>query len=174
MKTSPVSIPTTHDHFIVYDTARFGKGIKAKRDLPSSELLLQVTGPIISYQDTLRLKEKESYCLQVGDDRYILPDSPFYIFNHSCDPNCGINQQLQLMTIRPVKMGEPLCWDYSTSMLERGWKLECSCGARMCRKVIDDFDTLQVPLQEYYLDLDIVLPYIAMRKKQQLDMNSKR
>ena len=159
------SAATDFTDFTIYDTARFGKGVKAKRDLPSSQILLQVQGPIITYQDTLALGDKESFCLQVGDDRYIFPDYPFFVFNHSCEPNCGINQNLQLKTIRPVRAGEPLCWDYSTSMLERGWKLACSCGARNCRHLINDFDTLPLALQEYYMDLNIVLPYLAERWK---------
>lgn len=164
MKTKSVVSPEVFGNFFVYDTGRLGKGIKAKRDLGAAEILLQVSGPLISYADTVALQEQESYCLQVGDGKYIFPGYPFYLFNHSCDPNCGINHELQLVTIRPVKRGEPLCWDYSTSMLERGWKLQCACGARTCRGVVNDFDTLPTALQEYYSDLNIVLPFIARLK----------
>lgn len=137
-----------------------GNGVRANRPMNEHELVCNISGPTITYVETLELKDKESYCLQVDNDLYIKPDFPFYYFNHSCDPNCGINQDLQLITIRPVAQGEELSWDYSTSMLERDWKLHCSCGSVNCRKTITDFDLLPEELRRHYTQLKIVMPFI--------------
>ena len=137
-----------------------GKAVKAKHNLAKDTVLVNISGPTMNYWETLAMGKKESYCLQVEKDSYIRPAYPFYLFNHSCNPNCGINASLQLITTRDIVSGEELTWDYSTSMLERGWTLNCSCGDPACRKVIRDFDLLPKQLQQYYLDKGIVLPFI--------------
>lgn len=134
--------------------------VVAEKDLPADTLLCRFWGPLISYSDTKNLNQKESYALQVSPDSYRLLDPPYRYFNHSCEPNCGLNPALDLVVIKPVKAGEELCWDYSTSMLERDWKMTCRCGKATCRKVIGDFDRLPAPLQEFYISLNIVQAYI--------------
>lgn len=155
----------THDdtgqlpHLFIDQTVH-GKGVRARTNLTSGTILVHISGPRVNYWETIALGKKESYCLQVGLSNYIKPLFPFFLFNHSCVPNCGINEQLQLITLRDMPAGEELTWDYSTSMLERGWTLNCSCGQTNCRQVITDFDLLPKSLQKHYLDNGIVLPFI--------------
>ena len=59
---------------------------------PVGEILSNICGPTVTYSETLAMGAKESYCLQVDIDKYIRPAFPFYLFNHSCEPNCGINE----------------------------------------------------------------------------------
>ena len=146
--------------YLTIDDTEHGKAVKAKTDLEAGTKLVDISGPLVSYKDTRVPGDKESYFLQVDLDKYIKPAFPFYLFNHSCAPNCGINEYLQLFCLRDIKAGEELQWDYSTSMLERGWTLDCDCGQPHCRKLITDFDLLPRHLQMKYLDMQIVLPYI--------------
>lgn len=143
--------------------------IVAEKDLPADTLLCRFWGPLISYSDTKSLNQKESYALQVSPDTYRLLDPPYRYFNHSCEPNCGLTPALDLIIIRPVKQGEELCWDYSTSMLERDWNMTCHCGKTLCRKVIGDFDRLPAPLQQFYISLNCVQAFIlqALSRKVQ-------
>lgn len=136
-----------------------GKGIKATKDLPGETVLCKISGALIDYRDTLDMGNKESYALQVGVNKYLRPDYPFFLFNHSCDPNCGI-RDMKIVTLRNIAPLEELKWDYSTSMLERGWEMKCSCGAKNCRGCIRDFDKLPTGTQERYVELGIVMPYI--------------
>ena len=142
------------------ETSQQERKVVAKKDLPADTLLCRFWGPLISYSDTKTLNQKESYALQVSPDAYRLLDPPYRYFNHSCEPNCGLNPALDLVVIKPVREGEELCWDYSTSMLERDWNMECRCGKAQCRKVIGDFDRLPPSLQEFYISLNIVQAYI--------------
>lgn len=151
--------PGRLQHLLIDETVQ-GKGVRAANDMGSSQLLIHINGPSAGYPETLVMGNKESYCLQVGVNKYVKPEFPFYLFNHSCDPNCGINEFMQLVTIRNIRSGEELCWDYSTSMLERARTLNCSCGAPCCRKSITDFDLLPRELQYYYLNKEIVMPFI--------------
>lgn len=145
-----------------------GRKVIARKDLAPDTLLCRFWGPLISYSDTKSLNQKESYALQVSPDSYRLLDPPYRYFNHSCEPNCGLNPALDLVVINPVKEGEELCWDYSTSMLERNWHAACHCGNALCRKVIGDFDGLPPSLQEVYISLNIVQAYILKAISQKL------
>jgi SET domain-containing protein len=64
--------------------------------------------------------------------------------NHSCAPNCeAVDQEGRIFieTIRPVRPGEELCYDYNlqldephTAVAKR--KYACHCGARRCRRTL--------------------------------------
>jgi hypothetical protein len=140
--------------------SEFGKGLFATRNIPISTSVCSIKGQHISFKETLLLGEKESHCIQIRINEYIFCEPPFLYSNHSCTPNCGINANLELFTLTDINIGEELFWDYSTSMLERHWTMNCSCGSKNCRKLITDFDLLPLELQEDYLRMNIVLPFI--------------
>ncbi len=135
--------------------------VLAKKDLMPDTVLCRFWGPLVAYRDTKSLGHKESYALQVSSNSYRLLDPPYRYFNHSCEPNCGLTPALDLVVIKPIKEGEELCWDYSTSMLERDWQMPCSCGKPGCRKKIGDFDKLPESLQEFYMNLNVVQAFIV-------------
>lgn len=144
--------------------SKFGKGLFASVDIPKNTVITRVTGRPMNFADTVALKEKESHTLQTGIDQYILCDPPFLYSNHSCEPNCGLTPNLELKTLRNIRQGEELLWDYSTSMLERHWTMKCNCGSAGCRGLITDFDLLPEQLQQKYIRLNIVLPFIVERE----------
>ena len=150
-------------------SSKFGKGLFASHPIPANTLLCSVTGSLLTFKETLLLGTRESHCLQIEKDQYILCNPPFLFSNHSCNPNCAINNQLQLYTIKNIAIDQELQWDYSTSMLERHWTMQCYCGANNCRNIITDFDLLPKDLQYEYLKRNVVLPFIV----QQLQTTSK-
>ncbi len=137
------------------------KKVVADVNIPAATTLCNFNGPVIDYDITKGLGKKESYALQVGKDTYYLLDPPFRYFNHSCEPNCGLTPDLQLVSIRSIESLEELTYDYSTTMLERDWQMKCKCGKPGCRKIITDFDKLPTDLQKKYLGLNIVQEYIV-------------
>ena len=147
--------------------SKFGKGIFAARNLSPGDVLMRITGTPLTFADTVALGSNESHSMQIGLHDYILVQPPFLYSNHSCDPNCGINEHLELIAIRPVSKGEELTWDYSTSMLERHWTMKCHCGATRCRGIVKDFDRLPKAIQDEYLQQKIVLSFIvhALQKR---------
>jgi SET domain-containing protein len=149
-----------HASLLAIRKSKFGRGLFAKANIAAGTLLCTVTGRLLTFQQTLELNENESYGLQIGPDSYILCEPPFLYSNHSCTPNCALNAQLQMFTLCDIKKDGELYWDYSTSMLERHWTMPCLCGATNCRKVITDFDLLPEQLQSYYINKEIVLPFI--------------
>ena len=149
------------EELITVKESKFGKGIFATRHIPQGSVIIAINGEKLNFSDSLDLGDRESYCLQVGLNKYIIPESPFLYSNHSCDPNSGINSKLELFALRSVAEGEELLWDYLSSMLERHWTMRCRCGSPSCREVITDFDLLPRDTQERYRRLGIVLPFIV-------------
>jgi uncharacterized protein len=143
--------------------SKFGRGLFAIRDIEPGTILCKATAKKdeLTLDQTILLNEKESHTLQIDFDKYILCEPPFLYSNHSCNPNCAINGDLELFALKQIKAGKELFWDYSTSMLERHWTMKCSCGEKNCREIITDFDLLPKRKQEKYLELNIVLPFIA-------------
>jgi len=77
--------------------------------------------------------------LQVGPDLWLCSDGsvPDDMVNHSCDPNAGFSDgEPVLHALRDIASGEEICWDYSTSISEPGWFLECCCGSARCRGIV--------------------------------------
>jgi uncharacterized protein len=151
--------------FIEINLSGFGRGLFAKRSISANTIICGITGPELDFNATLLLGERESHCLQTGINKYILCDPPFLYSNHSCHPNCAINGELFFYTIKEIKKGEELVWDYSTSMLERHWQMNCSCGYPGCRKIIKDFDLLPEMVQQHYIKIQIVMPFILEAKR---------
>ena len=148
--------------------SKFGKGLFAVKNIAAGTILCKISGKELDFATTVALKQKESHALQIDFDKYILCEPPFLFSNHSCNPNCGINENLEMFALKNINEGEELLWDYSTSMLERHWTMECACGEKECRKIVTDFDLLPPEIQIKYLQQNIVLPYIAFFLQQQL------
>src|SRR6267378_7592730 len=143
------------------DRCRFGKGLFAARKISRGTIITRLRkGTPFHFQDTLLMGTKESHSLQIGPEEYIMCPTPFLYANHSCDPNGGLNLNLEMAALRDIAPGEEICWDYSTSMLERSWEMICHCGSPQCRGIIRDFDLLPVHVQSKYLQLQAVLPFI--------------
>jgi uncharacterized protein len=145
---------------VIIKSSKHGHGIFTTETIPAGHSILNITGHALSFEETLHMGDEQCYALQTGINKYVIPNMPFLYSNHSCQPNCGINGKLQLVALRKIEAGEELLWDYSTSMLERHWTMECHCGLPECRHVIKDFDLLPHKLQQSYLDRHIVLPFI--------------
>jgi uncharacterized protein len=137
-----------------------GKGVFANTAISNGIVITSVRGQHVTFEDTTTLGYRESFCVQIDLKDYVLPNPPFYLVNHSCEPNCGLNANLELVTLRTIAKDEEVTWDYSTSMLERHWTMKCECGSQRCRGAVTDFDLLPPEVQRFYLDRKLVLPFI--------------
>jgi hypothetical protein len=147
--------------------SKFGRGLFAVKDLPAHTAVSTINGPLLSFADTILLGERESHAMQIDTDKYILCDPPFLFSNHSCEPNCAVNEDLIFYTLRAIRKNEELLWDYSTSMMERHWQMQCNCDAPICRKIIKDFDLLPPSVQQKYINMNIVLPFVLLNRSYQ-------
>lgn len=147
-------------HLVVVAVGRLGKKVMAAREIHNGDHIMHFTGHPLSFAETKKTKE-ESFNLQIGQDQYLYLDEPYRLINHSCDPSCGVTPGLDLVALRDIRKGEELTYDYSTTMLENSWTMQCSCGSPRCRKEVRDFTTLPKHLQHYYLGRHVVQGFIA-------------
>lgn len=65
--------------------------------------------------------------------------------NHSCDPNCDISDQWEIITNRPIKKGQELTTSYDAFVHNfpwpQTWNFECKCEADNCKKLINKYRT---------------------------------
>ena len=78
-------------------------------------------------------------------------DARSRVVNHSCSPNAGLRSNRILVALRNIGCGEEICYDYSTTMSEGRWTMQCRCGHLNCRSTVGDFHDLPTPRQQHYL-----------------------
>ena len=129
--------------FELRDSGTHGLGVYALRALPAGIPLFAMGGPTRRGHE-LAPGER---ALQVGEDLWIVEDAaanhPENFLNHHCAPNMGfVEGDLVLWSLRPIRAGEELTWDYSSSIDEAGWYLDCGCGHVNCRGRVVGFHAL--------------------------------
>ncbi len=131
----------------------YGKALVATRDLPAGTIVQQFRGDVIPYSEVP--PEKKNYVICVGDkqeDKWIASDTDAIRANHSCDPNCRIDDSLNLVTIRNVRQNEELTFSYNLLdeneddpeyFWDNTWNFECKCGAVNCQGYINRYVSLE-------------------------------
>lgn len=138
-----------------------GLGVFANRDLHPGEPIMCVSGPIIDFAETKRRGPRECMAIQVGRDRYIDTRAPAVYVNHSCEPNAGIRDDHQMVALTLIPKGREIRFDYSTTMQEHSFTMQCLCGAPSCRGIVRDFSTLPRKTRDRYLRMRIVMSFIV-------------
>jgi hypothetical protein len=138
-----------------------GLGLFAALDIPANQVVLIFTGELLELDEVLASGRDECYPLQVGPTTYLDLDARSRIVNHSCAPNAGIRSDRILVALREIRAGEEICYDYSTTMSERRWTMDCACRAPGCRGTVGDFHELPIDLQQHYLRHGVVQSFIV-------------
>jgi uncharacterized protein len=130
-----------------------GQGLFAREDIPAGEQLFTITGRFIDHNYAQDFSHRGPNWIGAGANRWIIPDndSPVIYMNHSCKPNCYINEEFGIVAAVPLRAGEELFLDYSTTEIDPYWELDCVCNLENCRKKIRAFQHLPKSLQLKYL-----------------------
>jgi len=154
------------NNLIVKASSIAGSGVFAEKDFKAGELIHVMQGKLGTLEEMIELvnqgKEEPSDPLGVDDEVYLDLDELSRSFNHSCDPNAYIRGKYDLVAMRDIKTGEEINYDYSTTMNDNAkkiaasgrtvWTEKCHCGAKICRGIIDQFKTLPIERQRYYVE----------------------
>jgi hypothetical protein len=140
-----------------------GLGLFAARPFAEGETLLQFTGALLTLEQVIAMGEAQANPLQVDDQLYLDIGYPGVYANHSCRPNAGIRDDVWLVALEPISPGQEIFWDYSTSMWEDYWVMDCQCGEPGCRRQIGDFPSLPTWQQWEYLSRGFVQQFIRRR-----------
>ena len=76
-------------------------------------------------------------CINIKDNLWLYPykNSCGWNLNHSCNPN-SFSKGKFIYAFRNIKSGEEITIDYSTTNIDKKWKMNCHCKSKNCRKVI--------------------------------------
>lgn len=159
----------TMNDLILKPTSK-GNGVFANRNFKKGEFIIQFSGKTYSKSEYKTLiNHSNNHFLQIDSETFIGPSGNLDdLINHSCNPNCGViytEKEIRLYSIQKIKKGEEICFDYSTTMAEDFWEMECLCGSHKCRKVIRDFRHLPRKLKEKYISLGIVPAFVHRKIK---------
>ncbi len=112
-----------------------GRGLFAAEAIPRGQEIVKFTGWEAHGADL----DDAWMAMQIGPDLWLCShgEAADDCSNHSCDPNAGFTTGAPtLFALRDIAVGEEICWDYSTSISEAGWSLQCRCGTKHCRGAV--------------------------------------
>jgi uncharacterized protein len=131
-----------------------GVGAFATRKIRKGTRLIEYTGERITsaeadrrYPDDESQARHHTFLFAIDDDVVIdaaVDGNEARFINHSCAPNCDAvidDARIWIETIRDIKPGEELAYDYAFVLEERHTpaakrRYPCSCGAPTCRGTI--------------------------------------
>jgi hypothetical protein len=131
-----------------------GRGVYTTRPFKKGERVSVWGGDILNRDQLAQCSaEHQMHAVQVEEGLYIVPHGAAEVgdfFNHSCDPNVGIQGQIMLCAMRDIEPGEELCFDYATTDSSDYDEFPCSCGAKGCRGVVRGDDWKRPDVQAKY------------------------
>ncbi len=162
-----------NDSLLIKQT-KHGKGVFATRDFSSGEIIIPFKGKLFTRAELPKHYDQvEDHYVQIGEDRYLGPSGDVDdFFNHSCVPNSGLvisGKKTSLGAIKKIDKGDEVTWDYSTTMAEDEWEMDCKCGSKQCRGRIRDFKYLPATIQKRYVKLGIVPKYVLKSCQSSMD-----
>mmetsp|Transcript_4976 Transcript_4976/g.7725 ORF Transcript_4976/g.7725 Transcript_4976/m.7725 type:complete len:149 (-) Transcript_4976:56-502(-) len=137
----------------------YGKGLIASRDCEPGEVVAVWHGRVVDkYEDVPEESIIYTLNFRTAEDptyRWLIPHCDAMYVNHSCKPNCTIDDEQRIVTIRPVKKGEEFTTVYNcgdeSDWWDQRWTFKCRCGAPNCQGDIDRYrrvDKFGNPLPE--------------------------
>jgi SET domain-containing protein len=133
-----------------------GRGLFARGAIAAGEIIAVKGGRIYDSAAFALVREELSPAeIQIEDDLYIAPGSANEIeanilcLNHSCNPNVGVRGQITFVAMRDIPAGAELTIDYAMIDGDPTERMECSCGAQECRKLVtgDDWRVRELQLR---------------------------
>lgn len=127
-----------------------GKGAFARQPIPAGQRLIEYAGERLTpaeadarYPDVPG-ERHHTFLFAIDDDVVIdaaVGGNAARWINHSCDPNCDAvieDGRIWIETIREVRPGEELAYDYAYVLEERHTsaarrRFPCNCGSARCR-----------------------------------------
>jgi hypothetical protein len=153
---------------LVLKNCKHGKGVFTAQTINIGNEVLKFGGSLVRSDELPNpyLAENDYY-LQIGDGIFLGPsgDIDDYV-NHSCCPNTGVlfdSGGIKLVALTSIPEGSEITFDYSTTMDNCRWEMDCGCLSRNCRHKIKNFVELASEIQDQYIQMGIVPDYILQK-----------
>ena len=118
------------------------KGLYASKNIKSGTKIIEYIGKLISKKETETNpkfnNEKDIYLFNLNNKYDLDGDYSWNtarLINHSCNPNCeveGKGLKLWITTIKDIKKGEELSYDYGFGYDVDYKQFPCKCGSQNC------------------------------------------
>jgi SET domain-containing protein len=133
--------------FHIRRSAIHGRGAFATRLIPAGTRLIEYAGERLTPAEAdAKYPDESQYTVLFAVDSDVVIDAAVNgnaarWINHSCDPNCDAvveDGRIWIETIRDVRPGEELAYDYALILKERHTsaakrRFPCHCGTGLCR-----------------------------------------
>ena len=133
--------------------------------IPKGSHIATFGGPIlVAEQFSLQTADVRSRSIQIERGSFVNGPphrEPGDSINHSCEPNCGMRNATQIVTMRDVLKGEELTYDYAMSDTSDYDEFRCGCGTQSCRDTVTGADWKLPDIQARYKGY--FSPYIARK-----------
>ena len=120
-----------------------GYGVYALQPIPQGTLLAMFGGTVVNGDQLENVPDDlQSLSIQVDDDLFLVstvPGSGDY-FNHSCEPNAGLDGRIALVAMRDIEPEEEITFDYATCDSVPYDEFDCMCESPNCRGTVTGDD----------------------------------
>lgn len=137
---------------VIVRESNTGKGVFAATALEGLTRVAQFAGPETPLSEVE--PDQLNYVLRASKDSYLTPVTDARFVNHSCEPNCFIDDDLFIVTRTGLAEGTELTISYNrvseTEANEWGnfwhpaWTFQCKCGSEKCYGLINQYITDEV------------------------------
>jgi len=134
---------------IVRRTLKHGKGVFARVKIPKGMVIAAFDGTIYDHTHEDWNDDLYNHAIQFEKRRWRDSMGIARLVNHSCDPNCGIRDLFKIVAMRDIAAGEEVTWDYGMTE-DHVWRMKCTCGSPLCRKVIGSYRTMPPAIRRKY------------------------
>ena len=139
-------------HIEVFDTSKYGQGLRANATIPKGTFLCEYVGEIITEEKfhermtNLYSKDEHHYTMKLTQNLVIdayRTGSIARFANHSCSPNCEFQkwivdglQRMCMFSLKTIKPGDELTYDYNFQCFNLEAQQPCYCESSKCRGTI--------------------------------------
>lgn len=119
-----------------------GNGLFARRDIEANEEIIKASGPVVAPEviATLYHSYGIDIAIQIGLNKWVLPNNETRFINHSCNPNMGFGSKGVFVAMKKIRKKEELTFDYSMCEIDADWVIDCNCKSKLCRRRISGKD----------------------------------
>ena len=125
------------------------RGVMAVGPIHAGEVVMVMGGPVVDIPTHNQIGSfGEEYGIDISEHFSFCPCNeeelecmPQFFINHSCEPNTGFLDQLQIVALRDITAGEEITYDYAFILFsnpgnEHRFAVQCRCLSPNCRKRI--------------------------------------
>jgi hypothetical protein len=128
---------------------QYGAGVFATRDIARGEIIMTIDGRTQSHPTRYSIQLDHGVHIEASAT---LPDAemrvrhPWRFLNHCCAPNAHVQGQ-SLLARQPIRAGEQVTFDYTTTEADMAEPFACACGTPECVGTVRGFKHLSAANQ---------------------------